>query len=105
MAMQRYDNALTHLKQSLEIHRNISLDERKDGNIARRRNNVGNCLLELQRYNEALNDLKQSLEIHRNISLDERKDGNVVSTLVVGLLVPKRRFFLRFFFVRFFFFC
>ena len=25
---------LTHIKQSLEIKRNISLDDRKDGNIA-----------------------------------------------------------------------
>ena len=45
MKMQRYDDALIHLKQSLEIDRNITLDERKDGNIAGTLNNVGNLLV------------------------------------------------------------
>ena len=81
MEMQRYDNALVHLKQSLEIKRNISLDERKDGNIANTLNNVGSCLKKMQRYDDALIHLKQSLEIYRNISLDERKDGNIAMTL------------------------
>ena len=32
--MQRYGDALIHLKQSLEIYRNISLDEPNNGNTA-----------------------------------------------------------------------
>ena len=46
MEIQCYGDALDHLKQSLEIYRNVSLDERKDGNIALTLNNVGNCLME-----------------------------------------------------------
>ena len=60
--MQRYCDALDHLKQSLEIDRNISLDERKDSNIALTFNNVGWCLMEMQRCGEVLDHLKQSLE-------------------------------------------
>ena len=81
--MQRYDDAIIHLKQSLEINRNISLDERKDGNIARTPKNVSNCLMKMQRYDDALIYLNQSLEIDRNITLDERKDGNIASTCSV----------------------
>ena len=76
MEMQRYGDALTHFKQSLEIFRNISPDERKDGNIAITLNNVGLCLTEMQRYGDAQSHLNESLEIKRNISLDERKDCN-----------------------------
>ena len=79
--MQRYDDALIYLKQSLEIYRNTSFDERKDGNIVSTLNNVGDCLMEMQRYDDALIHLKQSLEIYRNISLDERKDGNIARLL------------------------
>ena len=81
MEMQRYGDALIHLKQSLEIYTNISLDERKDNNIARTLNSVGNCLMEMQRYGDALDHLKQSFKIYRNLSLDERKDGNIALTL------------------------
>ena len=79
--MHRYGDALDHLKQSLEIKRNVSLDERKDGNIASLLNKVSWCLLKMQRYGDALDHFKQSLEICRNISLDERKDGNIASSL------------------------
>ena len=69
MEMQRYGDAIDHLKQLLEIYRNISLDEQKDGNIASTLNNVGLCLMNMQRYGDALDHLKQSLEIKQNISL------------------------------------
>ena len=60
MEMQHYDNALIHLEQSLELLRNISHDERNDGNVASTLNNVGNCLLEMQRYDAALTHLNQA---------------------------------------------
>ena len=70
--MQHYKDGLIHLKQSLEIYRNTSLDERKDGNIARTLNNVGSCLVEMRYcYDNALIHFKQSLESYRSISLDE----------------------------------
>ena len=76
-----YDDALSHLKQSLEIYRRILLDERNDGDVAMTFNNVGDCLMDMQQYDDALSHLKQSLEIKKNISLDERNDSNVASTL------------------------
>ena len=79
--MQRYDDALIHFKQALEIKRNISLDERNDGNIATTLNNAGICLKNMQRYDDALIHFKQSLEIYRNTSLNERNDGNIATTL------------------------
>ena len=50
MEMQRYGDALVHLKQSLEICRNISLDERKEANIDSTLNNAENRLKNLQRF-------------------------------------------------------
>ena len=62
--MQQYNDALIHLKQSLEICKNVSLNLKTDGNVAGTLNNIGKCLIDMQQYNDALIHLKQSLEIH-----------------------------------------
>ena len=77
LSTKAHDDALEFYETTLEMYRTVSLNERKDGNIANTLNNVGYCLMEMQRYGDALDHFKQSLEIKRNISLDEPKDGNV----------------------------
>ena len=89
-SLEAHDDALEFLEATLEICRNVSFDEQKDGNIALTLNNVGSCLMKMQRYGDALNHLKQSLEIDRNISLDEQNDGNIAGTLNnLGLCLMK----------------
>ena len=80
-SLKAHDDALEFYETTLESYRNISLDERKDHNIALTLNNVGLCLMEMQCYGDALIHFKQSLEIDRNISFDERKDRNIAITL------------------------
>ena len=80
-SIQAHDDALEFYEATLEMYRNVSLDEPKDANIASTLNNVGWCLMKMQRYCDALDHLKQSLEIFRNISLDEPKDSNIASIL------------------------
>ena len=80
-SIKAHDDALEFYEATLEMYRNVSLDEPTDGNIASTLNNVGSCLKKMQRFGDALIHLKQSLEIYRNISLDEPTDGNIASTL------------------------
>ena len=49
--MHRYEDALAHFKQSLEITKRISLNQRKDPNVARTFNNLGNCLNNMIKLN------------------------------------------------------
>ena len=67
--MQQYEDALTHFKQALEIQRNTSLDEWKDGNMARMLNNIGMCLINMQQYEDALTHLKQALDVNYRIKI------------------------------------
>ena len=66
-----HNEALEFYQQTLEIYRNISLDERKNGNMATTLNDIGLCLMDMQHNEDALTHLKQALEIDRNISFDE----------------------------------
>ena len=81
LKMHHYEDALIHLKQSLEITKSISLNQRKDPAVARTLNNIGWCLASMHQYEDALIHLKQSLEIQKSISLNQRKDPDVARTL------------------------
>ena len=81
MEMQLYNDALIHLKQSLEIKKNVSLNLRKDSNVAGTRNNNGCCLMNMHQYNDALIHLKQSLEIKKNILLNPKEEGEIAAIL------------------------
>ena len=58
MNMQQYNDALIHLKHSLEIYKNVSLNLKKDGNVAGTLNNIGMCFMNMQQYNHAFIQLK-----------------------------------------------
>ena len=79
--MHHFEDALIHFKQSLEITKSISFNQRTDPILAKALNNSGNCLKSLHRYEDALNYLEQSLEIKKSISLNQRTDPNVSDTL------------------------
>ena len=80
-SMHRYEDALIHFKQSLEITKSISLNQQKDPDVARALNNVGTCLLNMYHYEDALIYFKQSLEITKSISPNQQKDPDVALTL------------------------
>ena len=65
--MQRGDHALIHLKESLEINRNILLDDPKYANNAMTLSNISTCLktASLLKRSDLFNI--HSLEIKRNI--------------------------------------
>ena len=51
--MHHYEDALIHLKQSLEITKSILLNQQKDPDVARALNNIGNCLIDMHHYEDA----------------------------------------------------
>ena len=81
LQMHHYEDALIHLKQSLEITKSISLNQLKDPAVAGTLDNIGSCLRSMHHYEDALIHLKQSLEITKSISLNQRKDPDVACTL------------------------
>ena len=81
LSINAHDDALEFYETTFKILQTTTLNESKNGNIARTQNKLGDCLLKMQRYDEALSHLKQSLVIYQKISLDESKDCNISSTL------------------------
>ena len=80
LKMIHYEDALIHFKQSLDITKSISLNQRKDPDVALILNNNGSCLIDMHHYEDALIHLKQSLEITKRITLNQRKDLDMAST-------------------------
>ena len=62
MKIQQYDDALIHLKQSLEVCKNISFNQQKDDNMAMTLNSIGICWMKMLQYDDALIALKQSFD-------------------------------------------
>ena len=47
MKIQQYDDALIHLKQSLEVCKNISFNQQKDDNMVMTLNSIGICWMKM----------------------------------------------------------
>ena len=82
--MHLYDEALIHLKQSLEIFACISLDEQKDTSIAIVLNSIGLCLKEMHQYCDALPYFNRALSIYKALPLTETT-ASVIAR--VGILI------------------
>ena len=52
------------MKQSLEIKKNISLNERNDSDVAGILYNIGDCLKDMQQYDDALTYFNRGLSIY-----------------------------------------
>ena len=79
--MSKPAEALKHLKKSLKVCQNISLNEETDPHVASTLNYLGMCLLDLHQYSEGLDYLQRSLKIYQKISLNEETDPDVAWTL------------------------
>ena len=84
-----FDEALEFYQDTLQINKNISVDEQKDYKIVVGLNDVGNCLIEANHYDEGLNLLKEALERSQNLPSDQQNYTNPAILNNIGFCLMK----------------
>ena len=72
--LRRYSEAKEYIAKSVKLLTLISLNKKKNGNIAMALNLLGVCQAALRQYEDSLSSLNNSLCIYQNITLDAEQD-------------------------------
>ena len=79
--MNKHDEALEYLQQSMKIQEQASLDLSTNKSFATTLHNIGRCLLDMNKHDEALEHLQRALKIQEQASLDLSRDESFAITL------------------------
>ena len=79
--MNKHDEALEYLQQSMKIKEQVSLDLNTDESFAITLFTIGSCLLDINKHDEALEYLQRARKIQEQVSLDLNTDESFAITL------------------------
>ena len=77
--MLQYDKALDHFKQSLKIYKKASLNECKDGDVAKTLCTIGFCFKDMHQSKNALTYFNQALSIYKAFRSIIRTASDIVT--------------------------
>ena len=79
--MNKHDEALEYLQQTMKIYEQLSLDLNTDKIFATTLHNIGRCLLDMNKHDEAMKYLQRAMKIYEQVSLDLNTDESFATTL------------------------